>query len=183
MSVRALGVVFAIAAGCGDVCGEYQYRGVRAVEWCGDVYGSEGFRVDGPPSVSWGQLEFRHSVPPGEFTFEHGGHVSARFVWADLESGEPIGPERVLGTCAWTDRGDPLTTSDDVERLEPPTELSLQGHGRGFNLDPEGSAVRDVSWHVVCGDGVFRLDARDVVKFDRQCCAEVLDQDLADWIE
>lgn len=171
-----------LQGGCGNDCGTYQYKGVLGTEWCGDVYGSEGTLIEGEPEFASAEVQFRHTVPPGEFYFDHFGSVRAKFLWSDLDSGEAFGADRVFAECVWTDRGDPRTDSDDVERREPPVEIELRGHGGGFNLDPSNSTVRELSWHVVCGDNVFRLDARDRVKFDHLCCAESLDRELADWL-
>ena len=176
--------VVAANLGCADVCGSYQYKGVRGTERCGDVYGSEGRFFEGEPEVAWGEIAFAHTVPAAEFNFDHYGYVSARFLWADLESGEPLDADRVLVTCHWIDRGDPLTPLDDVERTEHAEDVALQGHGRGFNLDPPGeSRVRELSWRVSCGDWVYRLEARDKIKFDFGGAAEVLDLELAAWLE
>jgi hypothetical protein len=169
-------------AGCKNVCGDYQYKGVRSVEWCGDVYGTEGRLFDGAPEVAWAELTFRATVPPNQFQFDHGGFARAKVRWSDLLSGDTLGPDRVLGTCGWTDYGDPLLDGDEEDRVEPPVEIELRGHGRGFNLDPEGTRVREVTWHLECGDGIFRLDARDNVKFDIVGTTERLDPELEAWL-
>lgn len=181
--VALIGVLSGLSGVACDDCGLYQYKGVRTVEWCGDVYGSEGTLEEGSEDVASAEITFRHNVPPGEFYFDHSASLRARFLWADLESGEPFGAERIFSECSYTNFGDPLTDRDDVLVVEPVAEITLQGHGGGFNLDPSNSTVREVSWHVVCGDGVFRLDARDNVKFDHAGSAQVLHGELADWLE
>lgn len=184
MSARLFGVLVASlwAVGCGNDCGSYQYKGVIGTEWCGDVYGTEGTLVEGEPELAWAELRFRHDVPASEFYFEHSGSVSVKFMWSDIESGDAFDDSRALGTCAWTDRGDPRTDNDDVQRLEPPTSIRLEGHGGGLNFEPDVATVREVSWEVVCDEGVFRLEGRDKVKFDHVCCAEVVDGELAAWL-
>ncbi|TNE88987.1 MAG: hypothetical protein EP330_12675 [Deltaproteobacteria bacterium] len=166
--MRALLLVLALA-GCKNDCGTYSYKGVQGTEWCGDVYGTEGevYEDEAAPSNSWVHLWFRHDVPPNEFSFDHGGSVHLWLLWDDLESGEELGAEAIYGECNWIDYGVPLDDTDDVERLEAPTEVSLESHGARFNLDVGTSYVRKLEWHVLCGEGEFRLDAKDIVELER----------------
>lgn len=151
---------------CND-CGVYQYKGVLGTEWCGNVYGTEGSMFEVADGDDWAELRFGHSVPPGEFDFSHGGGVTARVLWEDLESKEPLDASRVLTTCSWTDYGDPFDDRDDVIHSEQATEVTLQGHGGRLNLDVGDVFMREVSWTIACGDGVIRLDAKDTIDFTR----------------
>ncbi len=165
--IGAMGVFSGCKALRND-CGDYVYKGVIGTEWCGDVYGSEGqvFVNDDDPSTTWAQIEFRHTVPPGEFDFDHVGTVLAQVRWEDLDTKEPLGPESVWTRCIWTDFRDPRIDNDDIHHDEPAVEVELLGRGSGFNLDPGSTMVRDLEWHLDCGDGAIRLDAHDTIKFD-----------------
>lgn len=182
-----LWLLLPLLAGCKTFrndCGTYLYKGVIGTEWCGDVYGSEGdlYENEDDPSTSWAEIHFRHTVPPGEFDFDHVGSVRAWFRWEDLLEEEVLGPDLVRAECFWIDYRDPRYDSDDVEFLELATEFELIDRGRGFNLDPGNTTVRDLEWHVVCGEGELRLDAHDTIKFDLGTTSG-LHQDLAAHLE
>lgn len=159
----------ALAPACREQCGTYTYKGVQGVEHCGQVWGTEATvsETGDDPEQAWAEITFRHLAPPGEFDFDHQGGVTARVRWSDLISGDELGPDTVLTACDWIDRNQPLYDPDDVQRLEPATEVRLRDHGRRPNLDVGNTYVRDLSWEIVCGDGVIRLDAKDNVKFAR----------------
>lgn len=154
--------------GCND-CGTYQYKGVLGTEWCGNVYGTEGafYEVRDQPEASFAEITFGHSTPPDEFDFDHGGGASLKVLWSDLESKQPLSADQVLMSCYWTDFGDPFDDGDDVFYSEPATELELEGHGARLNLDVGNAFMREVSWNIVCGDGVMRLQGKDKIDFTR----------------
>ncbi|MCO4747122.1 MAG: hypothetical protein KC912_20160 [Proteobacteria bacterium] len=182
--MRSLLVGLVLLSACRNDCGDYLYKGVRGTEWCGSVYGTEGDYTDGEPDVASVFLHFRHIVPPGEFDFDHAGGVTARLLTSDLESGEPMGAERVWTRCWWTNYGRPDIDGDETEYDEPATSVEIQGHGKGFNIDPrEGVRMRDISWDVVCGDDIIHVSGRDVVGLDPGGETTVLHPDLAGHLE
>ncbi|MCA9568228.1 MAG: hypothetical protein KC656_10310 [Myxococcales bacterium] len=176
-------LVVAVASGCRNVCGTYTYKGFVGTEECGDVYGTQGYVHEGvdDPSVGWVLLEPAHDVPPGRFDFDHEGSVVVHALWEPLEAGEVLGPESVWTECVWTDEGRPLDGSDDVAHREPATFVEIQSHGGRFNLDVGTSYVRKLSWHIVCGDGVIELEAKDVVELERRETYTLSDQ-LTEWL-
>lgn len=160
-------VILLSLLGCND-CGDYSYKGVRGVEWCGTVYGTDGYWYDVQDDPIDGEgvyeLVFEHDVPPGEFTFTHSATASVLALVEDLETGEVLGPEDVISTCSWWDYRDPLDDGDDIEYLEPATELELELLGSRPQAGWGGEEVtRRFRWHVVCGDNVLTSTAEDNV--------------------
>ena len=172
MRALAAGLVAAwalVALPACNNCGTYQYKGLSGTEWCGTVYGTQGshYEVDNDPEAAFVEILFDHSVPPGEFDFENSGGAAVKLLWSDLESKDPLMADRVLVTCFWTDFGDPFNEQDNLYYGEPATEFELEGHGGRLNLDVGNAFVREVSWNVVCGDGVIHLEGKDTIGFER----------------